>query len=375
MPRTMQRSHIGPRELRRIDSMTAAQCRQFEQLGDIGINFDRNTLRQILSGSGFDSADTGAVPLQTGANQSVPVQFLQNFLPGMVRLLTSARKIDTLVGITTAGTWEDESVVQGVLESVGEAGIYTDFGNIPLSSYNQTFAVRDIVRGEKGMEVGRLEEARAARVPGMNTGAEKRAAAALALEIFRNKVGFRGYNEGNNRTYGFLNDPEMLPFFSLPQNGAGTSTKWKDKTFLEITADLRLMAAQLRVQGQENIDPSTAPITLALGTACHEYLTVTNVQGTLSVRGWIKENYSNWRIESCPELDNANGGLSGVYLYAETVEDGGTDDNRTIIQIVPAKLQALGVEKKSKSYLEDWTNATAGVMTKRPFAVVRATGA
>jgi hypothetical protein len=35
---------------------------------------------------------------------------------------------------------------------------------------------------------------------------------------------------------------------------------------------------------------------------------------------------------------------------------------------------ALGVEKKSKAYVEDYTNATAGAMCKRPYAVVRYSG-
>jgi hypothetical protein len=35
---------------------------------------------------------------------------------------------------------------------------------------------------------------------------------------------------------------------------------------------------------------------------------------------------------------------------------------------------ALGVEKRAKSFVEDYANATAGVMCKRPYAVVRFTG-
>ena len=50
------------------------------------------------------------------------------------------------------------------------------------------------------------------------------------------------------------------------------------------------------------------------------------------------------------------------------------DGGRTFDQIVPAKLKSLGVEQRAKSYVEDYTNATAGVMLKRPWAVVRRSG-
>ena len=62
------------------------------------------------------------------------------------------------------------------------------------------------------------------------------------------------------------------------------------------------------------------------------------------------------------------------YLWANSVEDGGTDDKRTMAQVVPAKFMALGVEQRAKAYLEDFTNATAGVFVKRPYAITRWSG-
>lgn len=367
------RSAIGPRQVAPITGMSRDELRNYAALSAIGINLDPATLRAMLTGTGFDAADGAANGTVTPATISNMVQFLQTWLPGQVEILTAARMIDTLVGITTAGSWEDESVVQRTMEATGMVAPYGDHTNIPLASYNPSFTTRDIVRGESGIEVGRLQELRAARMD-VNAAADARRAATLVLELFRNRIGFYGFNDGNSRIYGMLNDPQLLPWVTLPANAAGTSTKWKDKTFLEITADLRLMASQLRIQGAGNIDPAKGEVTLAIPLEATEYLTVTNVQGTLSVRGWIEENYKNWRIESVPEFTAANGGVSGAYLYMEKVENSGTDDNKTFVQVVPAKFQVLGVEKKAKTYIEDFTNATAGVMAKRPFAVVRASG-
>ena len=75
-----------------------------------------------------------------------------------------------------------------------------------------------------------------------------------------------------------------------------------------------------------------------------------------------------------PNLNKANGGANVFYLYAEEINDGSTDDNRVWVQVVPAKFMALGVDQGAKGITEDYTNATAGVMCKRPYAVYRATG-
>ncbi len=55
----------------------------------------------------------------TQASIPVQLQFLQQFLPGFVKVMTAARKIDEIIGINTAGSWEDEEVVQGIIENTG----------------------------------------------------------------------------------------------------------------------------------------------------------------------------------------------------------------------------------------------------------------
>lgn len=369
-PTTPETSYQSPRRVGSFE-VTAADVEHYADLAQIGINLDARTLNRMIAGIGLDVADgSAALPTLTTNTITTPVQFLQTWLPGFVRVLTAARKIDTLVGISTMGSWEDFSVVQAILENVGSAESYTDQGNLALASWNTNYAEREIVRGEMGIEVGILEDARAARVR-INNAAEKRTSASLALDILRNRIGFYGFNSDNNRTYGFLNDPELLPYNTVPASGG--STQWKGKDFQGITADLRLAAQTLRLQGQGNIDPMEGDVTLALPTNCIDYLSVMTDQG-ISVRQWIQESYPNWRIESAPELQNAHGGANVFYLYAESVEDGASDDSRTFIQVVPTKYQTLGVERRVKTYLEGYTNATAGILTKRPFAVVRYSG-
>jgi hypothetical protein len=359
-------SQIDPRAVA-VLAMTAADCADFVRLGAVGIHLTPTRVAAMAAGLGMD--DTQG--LVTTAGIAAPVQFLQTWLPGFVRVLTQARKIDELIGIATAGNWDDEEVVQGILEPLGAAVPYSDYGNIPLSSWNVNYERRTVLRFEQGFSVGVLEEARSARLK-VSTAAEKRSAGAMALDIQRNRIGFYGYNAGNNRTYGFLNDPS-LPAYQAAPNGAGGTATWATKTYLEIIADIRGMVQRLRTATGDTLDPDTAKMTLGLATNVVEYLGVTSIYGK-SVRQWMRETYPGMRVVSAPELNAANGGANVAYGYPESVDDGASDDSRVWAQLVPSKFQTIGVEKNAKGYTEDYSNALAGVMCKRPYAVKRLSG-
>ncbi len=359
---SIEHSHISGRRVRALANFNV---KEYESLARLGIGMDDRTVRKIMN------AMDAIQPTVTTASITTPVQFLQNWLPGFVKVITAARKIDELVGISTVGSWEDEQIVQGVLELVGTSVPYGDYTNVPFSSWNANFQTRTVVRFEEGMRVGELEAARAARIR-LDSATSKREAAALALEIIRNSIGFFGFNNGLNNTYGFLNDPALPAYTTVPV-GVSASTLWSKKTYLEINADIRFMISSLRTQSQDQIDPENIDITLALATDVVDYLSVTSDFGN-SVRDWLKETYPRVRVVSAPELNLASGGLNVGYMYAERINDLSTDDGRTFIQVVPTKFQVLGVAKLAKSYEEDYSNATAGVMCKRPWAVVRVNG-
>jgi len=367
MNKSIERSHLSPRQVGAVQ-MTADDVADYAALSDLGINLPNRQVR-AMAAYAMDSGNQADV---TQPSITTPVQFLQNWLPGFVKVITAARKIDELVGITTTGSWEDQEIVQGLLEPIGNAVPYGDYTNVPLASWNTNFVRRTVIRFEKGIKIGMLEEARAARIR-ISTSAEKRASAALALEIQRNLVGFYGFNGGNNLTYGFLNDPNLPAYVTVAASGSGGSTLWSSKTFLQIVADIRVAAAQLQTQSQDTINPEDRELTLALPTNSYQYLSVTSDFG-ISVRDWLNKTYPKLRVISAPQLNAANGGANVFYLYAESVDDGASDDSRTWVQVVPAKFQALGVEKQAKAYEEDYANATAGVMLKRPYAVVRYSG-
>lgn len=346
------------------------------ELDKLGIGMDEFDLHGIVAADKrFAQKMRGTMdaiePTVTTGSMPVPVQFLQQWLPGFVYIITAAMNIDDFVGMSTMGKWHQEEIVQGILELTGKALPYGDYANNNLSSWNPNYERRTIVRFEQAMQIGLLEEARAAEAQ-INDSGSKREAAALALEIQRNNVGFFGYDGGANRTYGLLNDPNLPAYVTVP-NGASGSPLWSSKTFLEISRDIRSALASLRNQSKDRIDPSKVDITLGVASIAVDYMSTTSDFG-ISVTDWLKQAYPRVRVVSAPELTGANGGANVFYLFADSVKDQSTDDGRTFIQVVPAKYQTLGVEQKVKGYIEGYTNATAGVMCKRPYAVVRRSG-
>lgn len=361
---TPVRGSISPRNARPLDNYQGIA--NYRALAKIGIDLDDRAIMQMMHA--MDALD----PTLTTGSIGTPVQFLQAWLPGYVGVATAVRNIDELIGIQFGGKWSDEEVVQGILENTGKARPYGDKTNMPLASYNTNFERRSIVRFEEGVIVSKLELERAAEMR-IDSTAQKRIGAITALEIQRNAVGFYGYNGGANKTYGFLNDPG-LPSYVTVATGAGLDTTWESKNFQEITSDIRTAAAALLTRSGGNVNPSKVKTTLGMGLSAYSRLSTTTDFG-ISVQDWIEKTYmGNMRVVVAPELDAANGGENVFYLYAENVNGHGTDDGAVFTQMVATKSVTLGALQDVKEYREGMSNATAGVMCKRPFAVVRYTG-
>jgi len=333
----------------------------------IGMGMTPSVARQIMNGQYDFAMDAIQQPVTT-AQLAFPVQFLQNWLPGVVEIVTAKRSIDGLVGRSTVGAWEDEQIVQTVIEMTGGPLPYGDTTNTPLTDWNPNFVYRSVVNFEEGMRVGVKEEARTARIgQGINSGEIKRRSVAIQLEIARNAIGFYGYNSGANLTYGFLNDPNLPAYVAVP------TLNWSTATFAQIQNGLLTALSALRTQSAGLITPNKDPITLAISTNRIDQLAKSNDLGT-SVYNWLTQFYPNVRVVDAVQLNAANGGANVFYLYADKVQDSGTDDQSTFIQVVPSVFQLIGMQKLTKGYEEAYSNATAGVMLKRPYAVVRYTG-
>lgn len=316
-------------------------------------------------GIGFAAMDSGLVgnAVTTGY---VPAETLQTWMAGTIRAITTPVDIDFIVGITTVGNWHDEEINVRTEEALGTAQLYGDSANIPLAGNNPGYESRQVVRFEQGFSVGTLERRRLGAA-GFDQDTSKRRAVAASLDATRNAVGWSGV--AGTTTYGLLNDPNLPA--ALSQTGGVT---WDSGlTFDEAVADF--VALRNALDNQMGIalrDDATYLFVLPGGY--RGFMNLYNTAGTLSFGGWLKENYPNLRVEYAAKLKDASATNKDLaYLIAENVAnlDESTVDSATVTQLVPARYEVIGSETRPKEYVETASNALAGVMVLRPWAVAR----
>lgn len=334
-----------------------------ETLSALGVNVPATLVKQIQVAYAQDASPD----LLTGASTSTPIQFLQHFLPDVIRTVTQKRTIDQILGRDIAGTFSDEEIVATIIEPVGQAKPYGDKTNDSMIDWNPNFEKRTITRWGLGMEVGVLEEMRSSAMR-INSASEKRTAIANAFAIEQNSIGFNGFNSGANRTYGLLNDPNLPNYVTVSTKTAGGTT-WAVATFLEITNDIKAAMSALRTRSGSNFDPYADASTLVVASAAIDNLATVNALGTTSVKQWLAATYPNCRVENAPQFSGANGGANAFYVISDSI--GG---RKVINQYVPDVFRLLGVQQKSKSFEESYACATAGVLLAQPLGVVRRSG-
>src|ERR1700678_4573317 len=113
-PYSHERSYFGPRNVKRLENYNPKTYDNVKALRDIGIVMDEDwaaemanskTLREMATFA-MDAIPASIQPTITTASIQVPIQFLQNWLPGFVFVVTAPREIDEFVGISTSGSWE-----------------------------------------------------------------------------------------------------------------------------------------------------------------------------------------------------------------------------------------------------------------------------
>src|SRR5665213_3289910 len=106
MDYSVSHSRLAPGQVKPL-AMSAQDVQNFRALEKLGIGFEPGYLRAASAAMDtwtpqyFPSA---AAPAGVTTPSIVtPIQFLQNWLPGFVHVLTAARKIDEFIGIETIG--------------------------------------------------------------------------------------------------------------------------------------------------------------------------------------------------------------------------------------------------------------------------------
>ena len=325
-------------------------------------DFALNNLKAL--GVGIAAMDSALIG-QAATTGFVPAHMLQTWLAGTIRAITTPVDIDYVAGITTVGNWHDDEIGVRTEEDFGLAELYGDATNIPLANSNPGFELRDVVRFEQGFQVGELETRRMGAA-GFQQEQSKRRAATKSLDVARNLVGWNGI--ANTRTYGLLNDPNLPAVQAL---GAGTA--WLSATFDQLVAHFTKLRNSLETQMGQSLRDD-ANFLLLLPAGYRGVMNKYNTAGNLSFGQWLAENYPNVRTEYINSLKAAIGGVDVAYLIAENVSelDESDTDSATLIQAVPSRYEVVGSEKRAKGYIETASNALAGIIVLRPWAIARA---
>lgn len=348
--------------------------KEIDSLKSMNVTLDGHPdIAALRSASGFAMDTTYPYPYQssvTTPSVGVLLQKVQNFLPGMIQILTAKRTGDLITGIFNTGSWEDQQIVRGDIEMTGYPNEYDDMSNIPYASDNVNWTTRTVVRFMIGMSVGLLETAQYSRM-GVNQNQYKMNSCAYNLEVIRNTVNIYGYNNGANETYGILTDPNLSAFQEVPEK-ISTTTDWASATAEEIYEDY-LTALQYLIDGANGNISFKTPMKFVVAQAAYVWLLKTTVflQGAGTVLDFIQKTFPNVEIIACPQFNDAYLDSNVFYLFAVDIDDDSTDDHKTVIQPIPARMQNLGIRQDIQSYSQGYVMATAGCFFQRPWAVVR----
>lgn len=321
-------------------------------------------------GINFNAMDSQA-PYISGSVSSRQDLF-RAFLPGVVRDMTQMRQIDNVLGMTMVGNFLTKEVVQVTEQRTGNAIGYSELASAPRVSYATDYEVRNTVRFMVEAEFGGDSD-KMAELAGQDPRATKMSAVTTSLEIARNEVSVYGYFGGQNKTYGFLNDPNLPAYQTLP-NGANATPEWSTKTFLERQKDVVEAITSLELSTGNNFSASMMNFTFVIPSSVNGYLNELNDFGTMSLRKWIQETYPKCTIITMSDLDSANGGANVFYMFVDNLLGDSSDTGAVMSQLVVSKIESVGTMIKYDKQSEKFRNSSAGTIVHRPYAIYRATG-
>lgn len=351
---TEMRTELAPNQVRKFahDEFPDATMGDYNSLG---VSF-------------AEDADADGVLTQAGFT---PLQYLQFPLNKPIEVLTTPTVADKICGRSIVANWETEEVIQPIVEGAGVPGLYGDDNDTPLASFDNDYEKRTVQRFELGIRVGKLEDARMAKmnVLGFKSPYDtKRSWLARAFQLQMDEIAFRGFANGASCTFGLLSDPNLAEAASVATvtKGGADVTKWSGKDYQEITADIREMFAALNDQTDTHFDGMAGDACmLVLDPLAKSQLTRENDMGK-SVLKYIEDNYSGCEIIAAPRFRDAYApGVGFGMLIAKDL-----DSNKVVDQFVPTLMRLLGVFKSQKHVQETYTYATAGVMVKQPLGIV-----
>ena len=240
---------------------------------------------------------------------------------------------------------------------------YSDYANGTTSGVNSEWQTRPQYVFQTSITYGDMEVAMSSAAK-INLAAAKQRAAARVIDIDANKfylLGVRG-----REIYGILNDPNLPASITAAATGAGSSTKWADKTTQQIYNDILALFAQLTEQSSGLIDKDT-PLKLILSPEMSVRLGAAT-DFNVSVLDMLKKYFSSIQIVTVPELHSATAGETVMLIAPEVA------GQKTGLLAFGEKIRAGRIVPDLSSFRQKYTGTTYGGIVLQPYAFASMTG-
>ena len=303
--------------------------------------------------------------LVTTPGTTVPVEFLAYIDPRVVEILTQPRKSREIFKEVKKGDWTTAYFKFRATELTGGTEPYSDKAKNRTSGVNYDWQGRENYLFQTVIEYGDLEQATTAAAK-ISLASDKQRAAANILDLDGNRFNLLGI--AGKQIYGLLNAPNLnaaLTAASISTGESTTSTKWADKTTLQIYQDLLDLFQQLVTQSNGWIDANTRLI-LALPPALSVELGKPNEYGKTAL-GMIKEYLPGLRLVTVPEM--ATDAQNTMMLIAEEIMSNPVGELG-----FSEKVRAGRVVPDLSSFSQKWIAGTYGCVIYYPFAIATMKG-
>lgn len=204
-----------------------------------------------------------------------------------------------------------------------------------------------------------VQEVREAQMAGRQLDVTKADIVRKAIAEKENQIAFSGDSK-----YGIkgLTDAVGIQVYAAPQNEAGTSTQWKDKTGKEIVADIRKAKNMIN-----KLNGHTADTLLLTPDSSEELEKTFNEFTQQSVLEYIRSQ--NWfqRIETVNDLKGK--GLAGSNCFVVL------DSSPNVVELgIPLDITRHPQEYAFPNTKVPFEERTTGLIIRYPMAIVRADG-
>ena len=282
----------------------------------------------------------------------------------VIEILTAPRRAREIFGEEKKGDWTTPYMKWRVDEMTGKTEPYSDYANGTTSGVNSEWQTRVQYVFQTSITYGDFEVDMSSTAK-VNLAASKQRAAANVIDIDQNRFYLLGV--AGKEIYGILNDPNLPAAITAGATGTGGSTKWADKTTVQIYNDVLALFAQLSEQSSGLIDKDT-PLKLCLSPELAVRLGAAT-DFNVSVLDMLKRYFTRIDIVTVPELHSMTAG-ENMFLIAPEV-----NGQRSGTLAFGEKMRAGRVVPDLSSFRQKFVGTTYGGIVLMPFAFAQMTGA